>query len=216
MLIEGVLATIAIITAAYIGADKFAALADAGGPNNVFSDGIGNFMTSFGVPFEIGKSFVALAVSAFALTSLDTGTRLGRFILEEFFYDASKEKQNPLSNRYVSTLVTVVLGGWLALTGWSVIWPIFGSANQLLAGLALLSVAVWLKKSGKNYSMFTIPMTFMLIVTVLALLQLIQTNMAAQNYILVVFPILLLALAVVLAVQGYKIIAGKEEAPLEK
>jgi len=216
MLIEGVLATIAIITAAYIGADKFAALADAGGPNNVFSDGIGNFMTSFGVPFEIGKSFVALAVSAFALTSLDTGTRLGRFILEEFFYDASKEKQNPLSNRYVSTLVTVVLGGWLALTGWSVIWPIFGSANQLLAGLALLSVAVWLKKSGKNYSMFTIPMTFMLIVTVLALLQLIQTNMAAQNYILVVFPILLLALAVVLAIQGYKIIAGKEEAPLEK
>jgi carbon starvation protein len=216
MLIEGVLATIAIITAAYIGADKFADLAANGGPTNVFSDGIGTFMTSFGVPFNIGKSFVALAVSAFALTSLDTGTRLGRFIMQEFFYDASREKQNPLTNRYVSTLVTVILGGWLAMTSWSVIWPVFGSANQLLAGLALLATAVWLKKAGKNYSMFTIPMTFMLVVTLLALIQLIQANMAAQNYILVFFPVLLFILAIVLAVQGYKIIAGKSEAPLEK
>lgn len=216
MLIEGALATIAIITAAYIGADKFAALAADGGPNNVFSDGIGNFMTSFGVPFDIGKSFVALSISAFALTSLDTGTRLGRFILEEFFFDPSKEKQNPLTNRYISTILTVILGGWLAMTGWDVIWPIFGSANQLLAGLALLSVAVWLKKEGKNYSMFTIPMTFMMVVTLLALIQLMQVNFAAANYILVIFPALLFALAIVLAVQGYKIIAEKTEAPLNK
>jgi carbon starvation protein len=216
MLIEGVLATIAIITAAYIGADKFAELSANGGPTNVFSDGIGNFMTSFGIPFDIGKSFVALAVSAFALTSLDTGTRLGRFIMEEFFYDPSKEKQNPLANRYVSTLITVILGGWLAMTSWSVIWPIFGSANQLLAGLALLSVAVWLKKSGRNYSMFTIPMTFMMIVTLLALIQLTQANLAAGNYILVVFPVLLFILAIVLAVQGYKEISKKIESPLEK
>lgn len=216
MLIEGVLATIAIITAAYIGADKFAELAGNGGPTNVFSDGIGNFMTSFGIPFAIGKSFVALAVSAFALTSLDTGTRLGRFIMQEFFYDASKEKQNPLTNRYVSTMVTVILGGWLAMTSWSVIWPVFGSANQLLAGLALLSVAVWLKKSGKNYSMFTIPMTFMLVVTLLALIQLMLANMAAENYILVFFPALLFVLAIVLAFQGYKIITERTEAPLKK
>jgi len=216
MLIEGVLATIAIITAAYIGADKFAELSANGGPTNVFSDGIGNFMTSFGIPFGIGKAFVALAVSAFALTSLDTGTRLGRFIFQEFFEDVTKEKQNPLANRYVSTLLTVVLGGWLALGSWSRIWPVFGSANQLLAGLALLSIAVWLKKSGKNYSMFTIPMTFMVIVTVLALIQLIQINLAAANYILVVFPVLLLILAVILAVQAYKILGSKTEAPLGK
>ncbi|MGI6704257.1 MAG: carbon starvation protein A [Clostridia bacterium] len=216
MLIEGVLATIAIITAAYIGADKFAELSANGGPTNVFSDGIGNFMTSFGIPFEIGKSFVALAVSAFALTSLDTGTRLGRFIMEEFFYDASKEKQNPLANRYVSTLITVILGGWLAMTSWSVIWPVFGSANQLLAGLALLSVAIWLKKSGRNYSMFTLPMTFMMIVTLLALIQLMQANLASGNLILVVIPALLFVLAIVLAVQGYKEISKKVESPLKK
>lgn len=216
MLIEGVLAVIAVITAAYIGADKFAALAASGGPTNVFSDGAGNFMTSLGIPFNTAKSFIALAISAFALTSLDTATRLGRFVMQEFFYDASKEKQSPLCNLYVSSVVTVGLGGWLALTNWSVIWPIFGSANQLFAGLALLSVAVWLKKSGKNYKMFTIPITFMLIVTALALIQLIQVNMAAQNYILVIFPVLLLALAVVLAAQGYKIITNKTEAPIEK
>jgi carbon starvation protein len=102
------------------------------------------------------------------------------------------------------------------MTSWSVIWPIFGSANQLLAGLALLSVAVWLKKSGRNYSMFTIPMTFMMIVTLLALIQLTQANLAAGNYILVVFPVLLFILAIVLAVQGYKEISKKIESPLEK
>ncbi len=205
MLIEGVLAVIAIITAAYVSQGQLTELLK-GGPVNVFSDGIGNFMTSFGIPFTIGKSFVALAVSAFALTSLDTATRLGRFIFQEFFEDETKEKQSIFANRYVSTSITVVVGGWLALGSWSVIWPIFGSANQLLAALSLIAVAVWLKNIGKNYSMFTIPTAFMFVVTIFALILLIKANLAKGNFVLVVFPVLLLVLAVILAKEAYGIL----------
>jgi carbon starvation protein len=209
MLIECVLAVVAIITAAYVTKDKLGELLAAGGPVNVFSDGIGVFMSKFGIPFAVGKSFVALAVSAFALTSLDTATRLGRFIFQEFFEDPTKEKQTILANRYVSTTITVIIGGALAVGGYEKIWPVFGSANQLLAALALIAIAVWLKNTGKNYSMFTIPMIFMFTVTIFALVLLIQKNMAAANYILVVFPILLLVLAVVLAFEAYKVLGSK-------
>lgn len=210
MLIEGVLAVVALITAAYISGGELTELLK-GGPVNVFSSGVGAFMSRIGIPFEIGKTFAALAVSAFALTSLDTATRLARFIFQEFFEDTSKEKQSPLSNMYVSTGITVIIGGWLAVGGFARIWPIFGSANQLLASLSLLAVAVWLKKIGKNYHMLTFPMVFMLAVTLSALVFLIKANLAVGNYILVIFPVLLFILAIVLAVEGYPIIFKKDE-----
>lgn len=214
MLIEGVLAVVSIITAAYLSADRLSELLANGGPVNVFSDGIGTFMATFGIPFTVAKSFVALAVSAFALTSLDTATRLGRFIFQEFFEDASAAKggtnKNPLTNMYVSTSITVVLGGLLAITDYTRIWPIFGSANQLLAALALMAVAVWLKKSGRAYNMFVLPMIFMFSVTLLALVLLIKSNLATGNMLLVVFPALLFVLAIVLAYQGYQIMSKTE------
>lgn len=205
MLIEGALAVVALITAAYITKGELSELLK-GGPVNVFSNGVGTFMSKFGIPFETGKTFVALAVSAFALTSLDTATRLGRFIFQEYFEDPEKETQSPLTNMYVSTAITVVIGSVLAAGGFAKIWPIFGSANQLLAALALMAVALWLKKQNRSFNMITIPMIFMLIVTLTALVFLIQTNFANANYILVVFPILLFILAIVLAVQGYQIL----------
>ena len=207
MLIEGVLAIIAIITAAYVTQGRLTELLGNGGPVNVFSNGIGNFMEGFGIPFTVGKSFVALAVSAFALTSLDTATRLGRFIFQEFFGETGKSEKGLLTNRYFATGVTVVLGGWLAVAGWSVVWPIFGSANQLLAAVALLTVAVWLKKIGRNYIMFVIPIVFMFIVTILALILLIKTNYLAGNYILVGFPVALLILAFILIYQAIKVLS---------
>ena len=214
MLIEGVLAVVALITASYISGGELTELLK-GGPGNVFSSGVGTFMSRLGIPFEIGKTFAALAVSAFALTSLDTATRLARFIFQEFFDDPAKEKQSVLSNMYVSTGITVVIGGWLAVGGFARIWPIFGSANQLLASLSLLAVAVWLKKIGKNYHMLTFPMIFMLAVTLSALVFLIKANLAVGNYILVIFPVLLFILAIVLAIEGYPIIFKKDGPPQE-
>jgi len=210
MLIEGVLAVVSLITAAYISQGELTELLK-GGPVNVFSTGVGTFMSKFGIPFALGKSFVALAVSAFALTSLDTATRLGRFIFQEFFEKPEKEKQSIFTNMYVSTAITVAIGGYLAAGGYAKIWPIFGSANQLLASLSLLAIAVWLKKIGKNYHMLTVPMIFMMVVTLSALILLIKSNLAAGNYLLVVFPVLLFILAVILAKEGYTIIYGKED-----
>lgn len=210
MLIEGVLAVVAMIAAAYLTKDEFLSKLNEIGPTNVFAEGVGTFMSKFGIPFEVGKTFVALAVSAFALTSLDTATRLGRFIFQEFFEKPGQEKQPILTNMYVSTTITAVIGAILALGGYAKIWPIFGSANQLLAALALMAVALWLKRQNKSFGMLTIPMVFMLIVTLTALVILIKSNFANANYIMVVFPVLLFILAIVLAVQGYNILMRKD------
>ncbi|SHI82240.1 carbon starvation protein [Dethiosulfatibacter aminovorans DSM 17477] len=213
MLIEGVLAVIALITAGYIGADKLAELASAGGATNVFADGVGQFMTGFGLAKDVGKSFVALAISAFALTSLDTGTRIGRFIFQEFFDNSDsatgKESNALLTNKFFATLVTVALGGLLGVAGYTKVWPIFGSANQLLAAIALMTVATWLKNQGKDYKMFSIPMVFMFVVTFFALILLVKSNIASGNYILVVIGAILFVLAIVLAKQSWSVLTSK-------
>lgn len=202
MMIEGVLATLSIITAAYLTSTQLADLNGAGGALNVFSDGIGTFMSSIGIPFLIAKNFVTLAIAAFALTSLDTATRLARFIFQEFFIadtknsDTSNTAVTIMTNKYFSTLITVVLGGALAFNGYQLVWPVFGSANQLLAALALLSLAVWLKQTGRSYKMTLYPMIFMFAATLSALVLLIKTNLA--NPVILIFAIVLFILAIVL------------------
>lgn len=201
MLIECVVAIIAIITAGYISKGELNSLLDNGGPVNVFSNGIGNFMANFGIPVGVGTSFAALAVSTFAMTSLDTSTRLGRFVFQEFFEDFRKEgesEESGLTNRYVATLITVILAGILAFKGWDSVWPLFGAANQLLSALALMALAVWLANLGKNNKMFTVPMVFMFAVTLVALLIIIKNNISGGEPVLVIFSVLLFILAVIL------------------
>jgi len=215
MLIEGVLATIAILTATYISTPELGVLLKDGGPMNVFATGIGNFMASFGIPFTTGKVFTSLAISAFALTSLDTATRLGRFIFQELFDNkkSADSKANILTNKYVSTFITAGLGGMLAVMGYEKVWPIFGSANQLLAALALLTLAVYLKKSGISNKVAVTPTIFMFGVTFAALVLLIIQKSAdlATNWILVVIAVVLLVLAVILARFGYKTLSETEQ-----
>lgn len=106
MLIESTLAIISIITAAYLTQDKFAELIKFG-PTNVFADGLGTFMASFGINQVVGKTFAALAVSAFAMTTLDTATRLGRFAFQEFLkIYRSLERQWHLLTLWLNSLVT--------------------------------------------------------------------------------------------------------------
>ena len=199
MLIEGLLAVISIITVAYV------AQVPAGGAVAVFSNGIGNFMTSFGIPLEFGVSFTALAISAFALTSLDTATRLARFIFQEVFVKTGDEKTDGLlANRYVATAITVAISGGLGFWDYGKIWPIFGSANQLLAAIALIALALALKKMGKAYNMILIPMCFMFVVTITALGFLINQNIADGNYILLFLAAALMLLAFMLAWMAYR------------
>lgn len=202
MLIEGLLAVVALITVAYISNAQFGELLAKGGPVNVFSEGIANFMMSFGIPFTIGKTFTALAISAFALTSLDTATRLGRFIFQEFFDtngmdDKEASQKNVLSNKYVSTIITVTCSGLLAVMGYEKIWPIFGSANQLLAAIALMAIAIWLYNTKKGCKEFIIPIIFMFIVTIVSLVFNIKANIGV-NYPLVIIAFALLVLALIL------------------
>lgn len=208
MLIEGLLAVVSVITVAYIATAE-------GTPVQIFASGLGTFMTSFGVPMEFGVNFTSLAISAFALTSLDTATRLARFIFQEAFSkDGTDEKANILTNRYVSTGVTVAIAGWLGFGGYAAIWPIFGSANQLLAALALIALAVALKYMGQAYKMIIIPMIFMFVVTITALGFLIKTHLASGNFIMLFFAVALMILAFMLAFMAYK--AFQREGPPEE
>ncbi|MDI9597787.1 MAG: carbon starvation protein A [Candidatus Caldatribacteriota bacterium] len=202
MLIEGVLAVIALGTAAILTQQGMTqGLADWGGAVGVFAHGLGKFMAGFGVPEATGTVFGSLTISAFLITSLDTATRLGRYCFEEL----TSEKMPSISNRYAGTIVTVVAGGALAMSGqWSAIWPIFGSANQLLAGLALLSATAWLAHLGKEYKVTYYPMVFMMVVTIVALINLVFNNFGKGNILLGSVSVLLLFLASFVVYEGFQ------------
>jgi len=204
MLLEGLLATIALGTAAMLTKAGLAdGLANWGGPVGVFAHGMGSFLANLGLPEQTGIAFGALTVSAFLLTTLDTATRLGRYALEELTAGWAPA----LSNKYVTTIITVIFGGALALSGtWSAIWPVFGASNQLLAGLALLGTTAWLAHLGKKYTATLYPMIFMIIVTVVALITMVFQNFAKGNYLLSVTSLVLLILAGFVINEGMKAI----------
>lgn len=155
-------------------------------PTSIFAAGMGTFLGVLHIPAEVGARFGFLAISTFLLTTLDTATRLSRFIFEEFF-----SLRNPRW-RYLSTAVTLILPGIVVfmrftdpadpgkfIPAWSYVWPVFGTTNQLLAALALLVVAIWLIKQRRRVAYVLIPMLFMLTTTVVMLINLIGTNLFA-------------------------------------
>ena len=206
MLIEGLLAIIAVCTIAILTKTEYAEKLGSLGKIGVFANGVGLFLEGLGVDLKYGITFTALAVSAFALTSLDTGARLSRFAFQEFF-QAEGQEHVPLlgRNRYIGTLVSVVLAGALSLTGGTdVIWPIFGSANQLLAALALLTVSVWLAKMGRDNLFPLIPMWIMFAVTISALALLAVKRLQDGQFVLGTVAVLLLGLGIVLLVMALR------------
>ncbi len=228
MLIECALALISLCAVGYIWSEYV-----PGGittPTAVFATGISRMCAT--IPFLAGAqnviySMLILAVSAFCLTSLDTATRLARYMFQEFWLEPGQTYKDAtgfkkvVTNPYVATIITVVLGIALGMTGYAKIWALFGAANQLLAALGLLAVAAWLGTMGKNNKMFLFPMAFMLIVTIVSLCQTILTNfntaMAGTGetmwcWIRAGIGTLLVILAIVLAVEGVQTIAGKKKA----
>ena len=200
MLIEGIVAIIALIAVSHVAGAT-------GTPAQIFAAGVAEFMSSFGLPVSVGTVFVTLAFSAFALTSLDTATRIGRYMFQEMTTKADGTK-TALSNMYVSTIVTVGLSALLLTYGYQKIWPIFGSANQLLAGLALLAVSAWLAKSGKKNLMTIIPMVFMFCVTLTALIFVAKNNFAGGNAVIGSLASILFVLAIVLIITTVKTFSG--------
>lgn len=209
MLIESFLAIIAVGAVMILSREEYTERLGVEGPVALFSTGLGGMIASLGLPESFAVGFVALAVSAFALTTLDTCTRLARFTLQEYFEDMPQPAAQVLAkNRYLSTLVVVVLSILLLTSGeFSTLWPIFGSANQLLAALALLTIAVWLIKKNISATFVTIPMFFMFTVTLASLGLFAWKNYQEQGYILAIIAALLFVLAIaliVLAVQSLK------------
>ena len=220
MLLECVLAILTLVATAYAFSWNQANPDQAlKGATAIFGGGIAGMIDpSRGSVYEILYTLLVLTYSAFCLTSLDTATRLARFMFQEFWLDGSKGEtpdnvtgyKKVLSNPYVATVITVVLGVLLGLNGYGKIWALFGSANQLLAALGLLAVATWLSNIGKDNKMFLLPMAFMLCVTIASLF--INTKAQIGNILAggadwgpwaqVVLGVLLIVLALVLAVEG--------------
>ncbi|MBR7148877.1 MAG: carbon starvation protein A [Firmicutes bacterium] len=228
MLIECVLALLTLCAVAH--AYSFAGTDLAfNGATAIFGGGIASMIDpSRGTVYSVLFTLLVLTYSTFCLTSLDTATRLGRFMFQEFWIDSTKGEtpenvtgyKKVLANPYVATVITVVLGILLGMNGYAKIWALFGSANQLLAALGLLAIAAWLGNTGKKNAMCWIPMFFMLAVTIASLIINTKNQIAVISaggadwgpYVQAIVGVLLVVLAVVLAIEGVQTIFGKKKA----
>lgn len=174
MVVESLLGVIALVV---VGAVAVNGTKPEGTPFSIFSTGVAGFFEKFGIPVQVATVFMTMCVSALALTSLDSVARIGRMSFQELFYgdttDTSKMPgwQKVLTNKYFATIITLFFGYLLTLGGYNNIWPLFGSANQLLAALVLIALAVFLKTTGRTGWTLYIPMFVMLAVTFTALVQ---------------------------------------------
>ena len=208
MLVEGIVAVMALLVVAMLPLDsEFVKKA----PLTIYGNGMAKFLGALGIPAQLGFSFGLLALSTFILTTLDTATRLGRYIFEEFFNIRSGWA------RYFSTAVTLVLPVVFVLItlkdihgnpipAWKAIWPVFGATNQLLAGLALLVIMIWMKQNGKRTTFIVMPMLFMVVMTVWALCLLIgQYKLSLIGIIAAV----LLLLALLLVIEAIRVLKSR-------
>ncbi|MBR6574059.1 MAG: carbon starvation protein A, partial [Clostridia bacterium] len=227
MLIECALAIMTLIAVAHAFSFNGTDLAFSGA-TQIFGGGIASMIDpSRGTVYSVLYTLLVLTYSTFCLTSLDTATRMGRFMFQEFWLDGTKGEtpenvtgyKKILSNPYVATLITVVLGITLGMNGYGKIWALFGSANQLLAALALLAIAAWLGNVGRKNAMCWIPMFFMLFVTLASLFINTKTQfglIAAGGadwgpWAQAILGVLLMVLAVVLAIEGVQTIFFKNK-----
>lgn len=217
MLMESMLAVIALIAVASFAKDEAASQGLTTQPQ-IFAGAIANFLSVIGLPHSLVYTLITLAVSAFALTSLDSVARVGRLSFQEFFIDEDVDDDNMspflkvVTNKYFATILTLVLAYLLAKVGYAEIWPLFGSANQLLSVLALVACAVFLKKTKRQGVMLWVPMVFMMAVTFTALgltivklsKAFVTTGLSLGNTMQLIFAALLLVLGIIVAIQGVK------------
>jgi len=177
MLAEGFVALIALVTIMIASSDSVKGLA----PGTIYGNGIGRFMT-----VVLGKdrlafatTFGAMAFSTFVFDTLDVCTRLGRYILQELLGWRSR------ASAAVATLVFIAVPAYVLLHtgagGWAKFWALFGASNQLLAALTLITLTVWLRRSGKPFMFVFLPMLFVLVITLWALMQLLVVNVRAAS-----------------------------------
>ena len=223
MVVESLLGIVSLVV---VGAVAVNGTKPDGTPFAIFSSGVAGFLEKLGLPVQLATVFMTMCVSALALTSLDSVARIGRMSFQELFYgDTTDPEKMPgwqrvLTNKYFATVVTLFCGYLLTLGGYNNVWPLFGSANQLLAALVLIALAVFLKTTGRTGWTLYVPMFTMLAVTFTALIQktiALVTNVAnGQATFLVdglqlIVAVLLMVLGVLVAFSCLKKLFGKKE-----
>ena len=232
MVLESLLAVLALCVAgAAAAADGTPA---AGTPFQIFSNGVAGFLEMFGVPVYVAQCFMTMCVSALALTSLDAVARIGRMSFQELFSvdDMAHAEgwRKLVCNVYFATVITLAGGFILAKIGYSNIWPLFGSANQLLSALVLATLCVFMKVTGRSNKMLFPPLVIMLCVTFTALVQrmiaLVSAVAAGSATFLVeglqlIIAVLLIALGLTIVVSSVRAYTAAEKnsetaAPVQK
>lgn len=223
MLLESLLAVLALCVAgAAASADGTPA---AGTPFAIFSSGVAGFLEMFGIPVYAAQCFMTMCVSALALTSLDSVARIGRMSFQELFSVDNMEHaegwRKLLCNKYFATVITLVCGYILTQIGYSNIWPLFGSANQLLSALVLITLCVFLRVTGRENRTLLVPLVVMLCVTFTALVERCIALVKAYNAGTAVFmveglqliiAVLLMVLGVIIVVHSGKVLFSKSTA----
>lgn len=173
MVLESLLAVLALCVAGAAASQD--GTPASGTPFQIFSRGVAGFFEMFGIPVHFATVFMTMCVSALALTSLDAVARIGRMSFQELFAVDDMKNAKPwrkvLCNPYFSTIITLLCGFVLTKIGYANIWPLFGSANQLLSALVLITLCVFMKVTGRSNKMLFPPMIIMLCVTFTALVQ---------------------------------------------
>ena len=224
MLIESALGVISLIAVGMV-FSKYTN-GDFGSPSAAFAAGIATMFGENSPAYNTIYALLTLAVSVFALTSLDSGTRLSRYMFSELFlkegeksYKDAKGIRKVLAYPLFGTLFMVIVGCVLGGLSLSQIWGLFGAANQLLAGLALMAVAAWLGNVGRNNKMFIFPMIFMLCatltqlaITVIKKIGLIGSGAAAWgDWFQLVFAAAMAILAVILVIEGIQTFSAQKK-----
>ena len=229
MIIESVLGVISLIAVGVVfSRSTYGGGADFTAPPAAFAGGIATMFASFAgeKSYAVIYNLFTLAVSVFALTSLDSATRLCRYLFAELLTPEGKTREDLtgaakfFSTPIVSTLIMVVIGCGMGFLGLSQIWGVFGAANQLLAGIAMLAVCTWLGKVGKNNKMFYFPMCFMLVATITSLVMTIIKEIKAigaggaawGDWYVAIWSTALVVLAAILAVTAVKTLSAQAKA----
>lgn len=229
MIVETLIGVIALVA---VGSVSVGGMLPKGTPFSIFASSIAGFLGKLGVSEHVAVCFMTMCVSALALTSLDSVARIGRMSFQEFFMDDTIDIENMtpfqkvVTNKYFATIITLILGLILSLGGYNNVWPLFGAGNQLLSALVLITIAVFLKTTGRKSFMLYVPMFMMLLVTFTALVQAI-VNICKKLFVTgefifltdglqLIFAILLMSLGVMVAKSSFKKLFYKTIGKLKK
>ena len=237
MVAESFVGVLAIVVAAIMYGSFFtfdATGASSATPFQIFSTGVAQGMTAFGVNNTLATVFMTMCVSALALTSVDAVARIGRLSFQEFFTktnDAAEQAGDnatgvakAASNTWVATILTLLLGFALAFGGYNNIWALFGASNQLLGGMTMIMLAVFCKCTGRKGFMLYVPVAFLLVCTFTSLVQSIMgcinalslkgAAVIATSGLQLVFAILLVILGLIVAYNCLKELFTKKAGSL--